>query len=120
MTFCSLVMISVLSNAEAGRCAPRPLRARPRLTLQPNDTVCLIKFDYCTSRAPTSVTPVAVLWYGQTRVRLPTVSRSCSAARTAAEGADGTCLRNHTPFELTFQQTSLHAHRASRYEPGLI
>jgi hypothetical protein len=47
MTFCSLVMISVLSNAEAGRCAPRPLRARPRLTLQPNDTVCPI--DYCTA-----------------------------------------------------------------------
>src|SRR5215207_7138430 len=42
MTFCSLVMIGVLSNAEAGRCAPRPLRARPRLTLQPNDTVCPI------------------------------------------------------------------------------
>jgi hypothetical protein len=33
----------VLSNAEAGRCAPRPLRARPRLMPQPNDTVCQVK-----------------------------------------------------------------------------
>ena len=33
----------VLSNAEAGRCAPRPLRARPRLSPQLRDTVCQIK-----------------------------------------------------------------------------
>ena len=30
-------------NAEAGRCAPRPLRARPRLSPQLYDTVCQIK-----------------------------------------------------------------------------
>src|SRR3954464_7471545 len=30
MIFCSWVMVGV--NAEAGRCAPRPLRAQPRLT----------------------------------------------------------------------------------------
>ena len=30
-------------NAEAGRFAPRPLRAPPRLSPQPNDTVCQIK-----------------------------------------------------------------------------
>src|SRR3954469_10440959 len=43
MIFCSLVMTMFLVNAEAGRCAPRPLRARPRLMPQPNDTVCQIK-----------------------------------------------------------------------------
>src|SRR5918993_1130767 len=43
MIFWSLVMVGVLSNAEAGRCAPRPLRARPRLMPQPNDTACQIK-----------------------------------------------------------------------------
>jgi hypothetical protein len=36
-------MVGVLSNAEAGRSAPRPLRARPQLMLQPNDTGCQIK-----------------------------------------------------------------------------
>src|SRR4051794_11802005 len=43
MIFCSLVMTVVLVNAEAGRCAPRPLRAQPRLMPQPNNTVCQIK-----------------------------------------------------------------------------
>src|SRR3954467_99513 len=43
MIFCSLVITVFLVNAEAGRCAPRPLRARPRLMPQPNDTVCQIK-----------------------------------------------------------------------------
>src|SRR5215210_3036588 len=43
MIFCSLVMTMFLVNAEAGRCAPRPLRAQPRLVPQPNDTVCQIK-----------------------------------------------------------------------------
>src|SRR3954452_12213538 len=32
MIFCSWVMVGVLSNAAAGRCAPRPLRAQPRLS----------------------------------------------------------------------------------------
>ena len=41
--FCSCVMVGFLSNAEAGRCAPRPLRARPRLSPQLYDTVCQIK-----------------------------------------------------------------------------
>ena len=40
----------------------------------------------------------------------PTVSRSCSAARTAAEGTDGTCLRKSYSLPAqwvvaTFQQT---------------
>src|SRR5215207_1734194 len=43
MIFCSLVMTVVLVNAEAGRYAPQPLRAQPRLMPQPNDTVCQIK-----------------------------------------------------------------------------
>src|SRR3982751_2835001 len=43
MIFCSLLMPMFLVNAEAGRCAPRPLHARPRLMPQPNDTVCQIK-----------------------------------------------------------------------------
>src|SRR3954470_20069379 len=33
----------VLSNAEAGRCAPQPLCAQPRLMLWPYDTVCKVK-----------------------------------------------------------------------------
>ena len=45
MIFYSLVMTVFLVNAEAGRCAPRPLRARPRLMPQPIDTVCQIKFQ---------------------------------------------------------------------------
>jgi len=36
-------MVGVLSNAEAGRYAPRPLRAQPRLSLQLLDTACQIK-----------------------------------------------------------------------------
>src|SRR4051794_5402514 len=43
MIFCSLVMTVVLVNAEAGRCAPRPLRAQHRLMPQTNNTVCQIK-----------------------------------------------------------------------------
>jgi len=45
MIFCSLVMAVVLRSAEAERCAPRPLRARPRPLPQPIDTVCQIKFQ---------------------------------------------------------------------------
>ena len=44
MIFCSSVMIDVLSKApRPGRYEPRPLRARPRLTLWLNDTKCPIK-----------------------------------------------------------------------------
>src|SRR5918997_827030 len=52
MIFWSLVMVGVLSTAEAGRCAPRPLRARPRLMPQPNDTACQIKSKLLQMKAP--------------------------------------------------------------------
>src|SRR3954467_4798849 len=55
MIFCSLVMTMFLVNAEAGRCAPRPLRAQPRLVPQPNDTVCQIKSKLLHLRAYDSV-----------------------------------------------------------------
>src|SRR5271163_493702 len=46
MIFCSLVIIGVLHKTpRPGAPHPRPLRARPRLTLRLYDTKCPIKFQ---------------------------------------------------------------------------
>src|SRR3954471_22314895 len=48
MIFCSLVMVGVLSNAEAGRCAPRPLHAQPRLSPELMTPSVRLSPNYCT------------------------------------------------------------------------
>src|ERR1700730_16898168 len=45
MIFCSLVMIGVLLKTPRSGSQPRPLRARPRLTLRLYDTNCPIKLQ---------------------------------------------------------------------------